>query len=154
MATLLGLFHVFVTPGVTAAGQIGAADCTDDYGDPTHKLDTYLVRMVAGTTYTMTLTTTGAQWVSLWAPTDSGTYEIVKGEGTGAAGTATLTFTATRTGLHYVYTGGTPGPTYQLAFAGTPAASPRRVRATSAAAGSAPLAAPRRTAPARGPRMQ
>jgi hypothetical protein len=88
--------------------------------------------------------------VSVWTPTEAGPYAFVKGEFTDAAGTVTLSFTAERTGLHYVYTGGAPGPTYQLEFSGPPAASPRRVRATTTTTSGGPIAMPRRTAAARG----
>jgi hypothetical protein len=145
--------NVFITPGATDAGQLGAADCADDFGDPTHRYDTYAMRMVAGTTYTIGMTTSAASWLSLWAPDATGAPVFDRMVQASGPETVTLTYTAVRTGWHNFHPGGAPGATYQVSVASTPPASASRTR-TGATAPSlriaAPLAAPQLTAPVRG----
>jgi hypothetical protein len=134
--------NVFITPGATDSGHLGAGDCADDFGDPTHKFDTYAMRMVAGTTYTITMTTTAAAWLSLWAPDETGAPVFDRVVPTSAPGTITLTYTAVRTGWHNLHPGGAPGADYQVSVAAAPAASASRSRTTTSSP-SLQLSAPR-----------
>ena len=112
--------NVFITPGATDAGRLGAGDCADDFGDPTHKYDSYAVRMVAGTTYTITMTTSAVSWLSLWAPDETGAPVFNKMENATGPGTIVLTYTATRTGWHNFHPGGAVGAEYQVNVSATP----------------------------------
>jgi hypothetical protein len=86
--------------------------------------------MVAGTTYTITMTTSGASWLSLWAPDETGALVFATMVNAAGAETVTLTYTATRTGYHTFYPGGPEGVDYTVGVSGSASSAMRAPAAT------------------------